>query len=547
MKEVKIELTEHCNRWCKHCSSKAKNTDYKSLDIDTVKRIIDEAKEIDIKSVVLTGGEATLYPKLDEVISYANNNGLDIKLYSMCDPTLENIQYLGYLNTIGLKEIIYSTTYNLTLDGVITLDKLKQFFPLLLDKTNIRLGFHHAILKDTLYDIDEVIKLFFSLDSVKTTNLSFLRYVPHGRGTKSLLLDRNELIWFRNKMIEYKKIYGEKIRLGSPWNFLGIEKTECSAAEKSLIVGFDGNVYPCDAMKYFDYLGSGGNIYHNSLKEIYNSKYFNDIRTLKYCSNLECLNCPNYEMCKGGCLGQKMVAFISPDNFTFREYGILARRTMNNFDTEEIKKMNGEMGIIGEIGELIDTFKKYKTHNLNNDSRNILKDNLIIEIGDIVWYLAASLSSYYNIRFEDIGKYIQNNTEKESDKQIIDTPILLQSIKTKDPECLFKAQNDEIYINILDNNIVNYNFDNEWKKLVYYSYQIIYIDDENKLIEILANLLLTLSKIANIELEVSMNEVLKRNIDKLNNRYEQGYSREVANKRIKLLSSYKKSEATRKE
>ena len=260
MKEVKIELTEHCNRWCKHCSSKAKNTDYKSLDIDTVKRIIDEVRELDIKSVVLTGGEATLYPKLDEVISYANNNGLDIKLYSMCDPTLENIQYLGYLNTIGLKEIIYSTTYNLTLDGVITLDKLKQFFPLLLDKTNIRLGFHHAILKDTLYDIDEVIKLFFSLDSVKTTNLSFLRYVPHGRGTKSLLLDRNELIWFRNKMIEYKKIYEEKIRLGSPWNFLGIEKTECSAAEKSLIVGFDGNVYPCDAMKYFDYLGSGGNI-----------------------------------------------------------------------------------------------------------------------------------------------------------------------------------------------------------------------------------------------------------------------------------------------
>ena len=59
--------------------------------------------------------------------------------------------------------------------------------------------------------------------------------------------------------------------------------------------------------------------------------------------------------------------------------------------------------------------------------------------------------------------------------------------------------------------------------------------------------MLTLSKIANIELEVSMNEVLKRNIDKLNNRYKQGYSKEIANKRIKLLSSYKKSEATRKE
>ena len=543
MKEVKIELTEQCNRWCKHCSSKAKNTDYKSLDIDTVKRIIDESKEINVKSIVLTGGEATLYPKLDEVISYASNNGLEIKLYSMCDPTLDNIQYLGYLNTIGLKEIIYSTTYNLTLDGVVTLDKLKEFFPLLLDETNIKLGLHHAILKDTVYDIDDVIKLFFSLDDNKTTNLSFLRYVPHGRGTKDLLLNRDELIWFRNKMIEYKKIYGDKIRLGSPWNFLGIEKTECSAAEKSLIVGFDGNVYPCDAMKYFDYLGSGGNIYHNSLKEIYNSKYFNDIRTFKNCSSLECLECSNYEICKGGCLGQKMVAFISPDTFTFRKYGILARRTMNNFDTEEIKKMNGEMGIVGEIGELIDSFKKYKTHNLNADSKKKLKENLIIEVGDIVWYLAASLSSYYDIDFEDIGKYIQNSSNKELDRKVFDTPILFQSIKTKDPECLLKSSSNEINISILDNNTCDYNFNNEWKKLVYYACQIIYLSDKNKLIETIANLLLTLSRIANIELEVSMNEVLKRNIDKLNNRYKQGYDVEVANKRIKLLTNYKGSEA----
>ena len=542
MKEIKIELTEHCNRWCKHCSSKARNTNYKSLDIDTVKRIIDGSKEIDVRSIVLTGGEATLYPNLDEVINYASNNGLEIKLYSMCDPTLDNIQYLGYLNTIGLKEIIYSTTYNLTLDEVVTLDKLKEFFPILLDKTNIRLGLHHAILKDTVYDIDDIIKLFFSLDNNKTTNLSFLRYVPHGRGTKDLLLNRDELIWFRNKMIEYKKIYKDKIRLGSPWNFLGIEKTECSAAEKSLIVGFDGNVYPCDAMKYFDYLGSGGNIYHNSLKEIYNSKYFKDIRTFKNCSSLECLECPNYEICKGGCLGQKMVAFISPDTFTFRQYGILARRTMNNFDTDEIKKMNGEMGIVGEIGELIDSFKKYKTHNLNIDSKNKLKENLIVETGDIVWYLAASLSSYYDIDFEDIGKYIQDSSNKKLDRKDFDTPILLQSIKTKDPECLFKSSNNEIDISILDNNTCNYNFNNEWKKLVYYACQVIYINNKNKLIETLAKLLLTLSGIANMELDVSMNEVLKRNIDKLNNRYKQGYDVEVANKRIKLLTNYKESE-----
>lgn len=205
--------------------------------------------------------------------------------------------------------------------------------------------------------------------------------------------------------------------------------------------------------------------------------------------------------------------------------------------------MNGEMGIVGEIGELIDSFKKYKTHNLNIDSKKNLKENLIIETGDIVWYLAASLSSYYDINFEDIGKYIQNSTNKELDRKVFDTPILLQSIKTKDPECLVKSSTNEIDISILDNNTCDYNFNNEWKKLVYYACQIIYLSDKNKLIETIANLLITLSRIANIELEVSMNEILKRNIEKLNNRYKQGYDVKVANKRIKLLTNYKGSEA----
>ena len=66
----------------------------------------------------------------------------------------------------------------------------------------------------TLYP-DEVAKLFFSSSHDQTTNLSFLRFVPHGRGTKDLLLSREELLWFKEKIIELRKKYREKIRLGT--------------------------------------------------------------------------------------------------------------------------------------------------------------------------------------------------------------------------------------------------------------------------------------------------------------------------------------------
>ena len=160
-----------------------------------------------------------------------------------------------------------------------------------------------------------------------------------------------------------------------------------------MIVGFDGNVYPCDAMKYFDYLGSGGNIYESSLGDIFTSPYFEAIRKYKMEAADECVKCPQFACCKGGCLGQKMIAFVDTTHMTFKEYGDQALRTMKDFGSNKIKRMNGELGIIGELGEFFDSFKKLKTHELTVENKEKILKNLAIEAGDIMWYIAASLSN----------------------------------------------------------------------------------------------------------------------------------------------------------
>ncbi len=541
IKEVKIEVTEQCKRWCIHCSSEAKEINFQYLDKELVKRIIHEAVLLKASSVVFTGGEATLYPDIEEVIQEAHKNGLRTKLYTMCNPEQESINKIKNLIIYGLDEMIYSTTYHLTRDNVITLERLQTFFPELLKQTNIGLGFHHAITKETVYDIDDVTKLFFSLAPNQTTNLSFLRFVPHGRGTKDLLLSREELIWFKERIIELRKQYGEKIRLGSPWNFLGIGHTSCSAAEQTMIVGFDGRVYPCDAMKYFDYLGYGGNIYEHTLKEIYDSIYFQNVRNFKTCISGECMSCSNFEICKGGCLGQKMVDFMEQGNLTFRHYGELAKRTMNHFDNDVIKKMNGEMGIVGEIGELVDSFKKYKTHNLDEISKEKLCQNLQVEVGDIVWYLAASLSSYYQFEFEDIGNYLFGHKKKKI--ETFTDEAIIKSVKRKDPECLKGVYDNSIPVAYLDHvNIEGYSFDQEWKNIIRYACEIIYTNEREKVLEMCGNLLISLSRISSIELGTSMEQILWRNIEKLKGRYQTGFDRSIASSRIELLTAYKESE-----
>lgn len=136
IKEVKIELTEHCERECIHCSGKAQKVQFQYLDETLVKRIIHEATLLKARSIVFTGGEATLYPKLSNVIEYAHNKGLQTKLYTMCDPDQESIKLLHDLTFYGLDEIIYSTAYRLTRDSVVTLERLQHFFPKLLENKN---------------------------------------------------------------------------------------------------------------------------------------------------------------------------------------------------------------------------------------------------------------------------------------------------------------------------------------------------------------------------------------------------------------------------
>ena len=56
LKELKIELTNYCKRGCIHCSSDANTKNIISLKYNDVIKVIDEAYELGINSIVLTGG-----------------------------------------------------------------------------------------------------------------------------------------------------------------------------------------------------------------------------------------------------------------------------------------------------------------------------------------------------------------------------------------------------------------------------------------------------------------------------------------------------------
>lgn len=71
---ITIKLTNRCNLNCFFCSQgDAGNVD---LDLEIIKKLLEEIKEYSVCEVIYTGGEPLLYPHINEILIYGKKLGL---------------------------------------------------------------------------------------------------------------------------------------------------------------------------------------------------------------------------------------------------------------------------------------------------------------------------------------------------------------------------------------------------------------------------------------------------------------------------------------
>ena len=315
LKEVKIELTNKCSRNCKHCSSSATSDTkhLKELDFNNVYELIKQAKDMNVETVVFTGGEPLMYDRLDELVKLTKDLGMKSTIYTFAYRNIENLNKYRILIENGLDKIIYSLADTLSDKEDTSTYNKEEFFDKVFENGNAMLGFHYAVSKDSIDRLNEVVNSTIEIFDNKTyfDKISLLRFVPHGKGTNEMDLSKEEILSVKKLYLSSNK--KSRIRLGSPWNILGIENSPCIIADEIMIIGFDGIGYPCDSIKYFQGLGVSGNIKDNTLREMYDSEYFKNIRNLNTINS--CSNCSSYNICRSGCIGQKIIAnYIESDN-----------------------------------------------------------------------------------------------------------------------------------------------------------------------------------------------------------------------------------------
>lgn len=83
---------------------------------------------------------------------------------------------------------------------------------------------------------------------------------------------------------------------------------------------------------------------------------------------------------------------------TFDEYRAAAYRTANHALTADQQIDNAVFGMIGEIGEIIDTLKKYRYQ-----GHDFGLDHVTNELGDLLWYVAL-LATSLGISLDDAAQ-----------------------------------------------------------------------------------------------------------------------------------------------
>ncbi len=307
-----LALTYRCNNKCTKCY--VENTrEINEISTEEWKNVLDKLWDIGIPHVTFTGGEPTLRDDLPKLVEYAEDlgiitglitNGRKLKDKNLVDELvtagIDHFQVTieshdskihdklsgfkgAWEETVqGIKNIIPTPVYimtntTLTPYNIKDIEKMVEFLA--------SLGIDHfaanSIIKSGGGKQEDLALSFDKMDTVLTTIMQ-----------KANELKMNFLWYTPTRYCDFNPI--EK----------GLGLKQCSAAHIAMAIEPDGMVLPCQS--YFDPLG---NILTTKWRKIWNNPKSKKLRKMQYLPE-ECLDCPEREICGGGC----PLNYLAPTN-----------------------------------------------------------------------------------------------------------------------------------------------------------------------------------------------------------------------------------------
>ncbi|MCM8792738.1 MAG: radical SAM protein, partial [Candidatus Omnitrophica bacterium] len=287
-----LMLTRRCNLDCEFCDQSYKFNQEMSLS-DAIK-IIDSAKKLNIKMLVITGGEPFLHPDLFKIVRYAKENGISVcittngtlikdKINDIIDSNLDflTISLDGFEETHDILRGVKGA-FNKVMEGIRELRKNGY--------KNFSICF--VVTNKNIKDLEKV--YFFC----KSKNISFDFWPVNSISPLYLKekKDRDLFLKFIRKLRRKREISKEKFLylIKSIDYFQGKSfNVRCLGLVKDICIDVDKKIYPCCLFGKRKATPDLGKVLQGDLHELWNSEQYYELRKSIYldgCNNDDCYN-----------------------------------------------------------------------------------------------------------------------------------------------------------------------------------------------------------------------------------------------------------------
>jgi radical SAM protein with 4Fe4S-binding SPASM domain len=320
---IYLEITGRCNLNCLYCIVDAGSHHSNQLRTHEIFDLIDQVRQLGGENVVVSGGEPLLREDIIDILGYATDAKLRVKLSTngmlIDEQIAEKLAKLGIHVQISLDgftkkphdQLRGHRSHERTLLG---LEKLRAC------GINKNIGLSMTVTQLNLFDILPVIRLAerWGVPKVNINPIS-----NQGRAMdkwRTLKLSDEQKKWMHDVT------YEASVRLQGR---MAIQNDVCNRTIRMLtdrtlppngcdvgkfpVIDWNGNVYPCQGLTQSKYCI--GNVRKQKLKEILEGNHLETIRSL--ISNRvnkipKCTKCVWRYFCGGGCLGDSEITHGTP-------------------------------------------------------------------------------------------------------------------------------------------------------------------------------------------------------------------------------------------
>lgn len=285
LEHIDYEITKVCNLKCIHCSAEAGEGG--NPDIKTIKKVLEEGKDLGLKRIGITGGEPFLFPKeLSDVIDFSYNLGCQVHIHSNGQLVEDNLDLIcdrvEKIENLTLTLMGYNATHDANTGQAGAYDRLKNLARKI-TKSSLPLMMFFIPMSNNYRDISKSIADFYQKGVRK---FRIMGLAPGGRAKESydtLQLGEEQV---QELLIDLKTLEkkGLELEAGFCTRLIYPElkplkyHPSCMSGVNRLHINAEGYVFPCTASSGFLEMNVG-NIHEQSLEAIWtNSEKLNKFR-----------------------------------------------------------------------------------------------------------------------------------------------------------------------------------------------------------------------------------------------------------------------------